>query len=182
MPKRLRKTCQIGFPSQKICDSNGNLLSRCLICMELIDQTKSRGKLDCSHDQFCFDCILNWSKVTNQCPLCKTRFKSISGEVEVEEKDQRIPSVEDWIVEIRCVVCASDLDEHIMLLCDSCDRGFHTSCLGLRHIPEVEHWYCCECLVMQPSSVQSDVWNQMLSAAQTTEKTRKRLRRLKHLE
>ena len=26
---------------------------------------------------FCFECILKWSEVTNQCPLCKARFEKL---------------------------------------------------------------------------------------------------------
>lgn len=36
------------------------------------------GKLnDCIHT-FCFDCIKDWSDVTNECPLCKRKFNEIT--------------------------------------------------------------------------------------------------------
>ena len=46
-----------------------------------------------------------------------------------------------------CQVCGGSHDEHLLLLCDSCDKGYHTSCLSppLTAIPEGE-WLCPLCL------------------------------------
>jgi hypothetical protein len=33
-----------------------------------------------------------------------------------------------------------------MLLCDECDEGFHTECIGLLDLPDCDLWYCDECL------------------------------------
>lgn len=38
---------------------------------------KEMGKLDACTHVFCFDCIKDWSDVTNECPLCKRRFNEI---------------------------------------------------------------------------------------------------------
>lgn len=46
----------------------------CVICMEEI---KNKGTIGCQH-LFCFDCILNWSKRTNSCPVCKRKFSKIT--------------------------------------------------------------------------------------------------------
>lgn len=35
------------------------------------------GKINSCTHQFCFSCIHDWSKITNQCPLCKGRFDII---------------------------------------------------------------------------------------------------------
>jgi hypothetical protein len=42
-------------------------------------------------------------------------------------------------------VCGSGQDEHCLLLCDACNRGYHTYCCSLPHIPEGE-WHCPDCL------------------------------------
>lgn len=73
----------------------------CSICLDTITM---RGRLStCSH-WFCFECIQEWSKNTNTCPLCKTRFRCISqvpldtslndtiSKVRVRDKDQSILS------------------------------------------------------------------------------------------
>lgn len=43
-----------------------------------------------------------------------------------------------------CEVCNKTTDAQKMLLCDGCDKGFHTFCIGLKHIPK-EAWFCTEC-------------------------------------
>ena len=54
----------------------------CCIC---IDEVKNRGKISCDH-KFCFECIANWSKVTNSCPICKKTFKKITPVLSSAEK------------------------------------------------------------------------------------------------
>jgi DNA invertase Pin-like site-specific DNA recombinase len=44
-----------------------------------------------------------------------------------------------------CHICNSGEDEAHMLLCDQCDRGFHTGCLNLRSVPSGS-WYCPGCI------------------------------------
>lgn len=46
----------------------------CIICLETI---QTRGEIDSCVHQFCFSCILKWSKVTNSCPVCKRNFLEI---------------------------------------------------------------------------------------------------------
>lgn len=60
--------------------------SRCVICLGKL-QNKSFTD-SCLH-QFCFQCLLQWSKVKPECPLCKQPFKSIIHNVRSnEEYDQ----------------------------------------------------------------------------------------------
>lgn len=47
----------------------------CTICLCPMTDVAS---IACMHT-FCFNCILNWSKVTNLCPVCKTEFKQIKS-------------------------------------------------------------------------------------------------------
>jgi len=76
---------------KKIMDKNKDGLDEiCVICLGIyfshkIDHfirfplekiTKSLGKISCIH-LFCFDCIKDWSQVTNSCPLCKKEFLEI---------------------------------------------------------------------------------------------------------
>ena len=72
-----------------------NLLSsakrECCICYA--DEVKSAGLLDCNH-YFCFECISDWAKVTNLCPLCKGAFVRIrkiddGDEVQIVEVSER---------------------------------------------------------------------------------------------
>ncbi|KAL6050965.1 PHD and RING finger domain-containing protein 1 [Balamuthia mandrillaris] len=56
--------------------SSSDAANNCAICLEVVKQHKE-GRIDgCCHS-FCFACILEWSKVTNTCPLCKSRFTAL---------------------------------------------------------------------------------------------------------
>merc|ERR1711862_596428 len=50
------------------------------------------------------------------------------------------------ILNTKCKVCRRKTDSDNMLLCDSCDNGYHTYCLKpkLKTIPSGD-WYCPEC-------------------------------------
>lgn len=43
-----------------------------------------------------------------------------------------------------CRICESGDNEETLLLCDGCDIGMHTTCIGLVHVPFGE-WYCPKC-------------------------------------
>lgn len=47
--------------------------------------------------------------------------------------------------ELTCVVCENGDDEAELMICDGCDRGFHSFCLNLPTVP-VGDWYCSACL------------------------------------
>ncbi|KAJ6247910.1 hypothetical protein M0813_18211 [Anaeramoeba flamelloides] len=76
----------------------------CVICLEKI---KVQGRTSCCEHNFCFDCILKWSKVENHCPICRKTFNNIYKTIYpftfkcriiesilVEEKKQRIEQSE----------------------------------------------------------------------------------------
>ncbi|RDW93112.1 putative PHD transcription factor (Rum1) [Aspergillus mulundensis] len=48
----------------------------------------------------------------------------------------------------KCETCGKSEDQSSILVCDSCDQGFHRYCLDppLHHIPEFD-WHCPKCLV-----------------------------------
>lgn len=52
----------------------------------------------------------------------------------------------DDLSAIHCEVCHSGLNENKLLLCDKCDKGFHTYCLKprLHSLPE-GNWFCQAC-------------------------------------
>jgi len=49
--------------------------TECGICLGKI---AARGRLPCCDHRFCFDCITQWAKVVNTCPLCKARFREVT--------------------------------------------------------------------------------------------------------
>ena len=50
------------------------------------------AEIDSCVHKFCFQCILQWSNISNTCPLCKIEFRNIRSDqqtVVVETKDRR---------------------------------------------------------------------------------------------
>lgn len=53
----------------------------CAICLDVV---KEGGTIDSCIHIFCFKCILDWSKVTNKCPICNSNFKKITEQIDEE--------------------------------------------------------------------------------------------------
>ena len=128
---------------------------KCAICMDFIKP--QQALLDCRHNQFCFDCIVNWASISNKCPLCMQKFFTVrnlftSEILPVEDKANE--SDEEIAEDIICEICELGNNEESMLLCDCCDKGFHTGCIGITRIPYLEYWFCCHCIKNQPEAVQ----------------------------
>ncbi|XP_048580130.1 bromodomain adjacent to zinc finger domain protein 2B isoform X2 [Nematostella vectensis] len=53
------------------------------------------------------------------------------------------------IMKVFCQMCRKGDNEELLLLCDGCDRGYHTYCCmpKLTTIPEGD-WYCMDCIVL----------------------------------
>ena len=146
MPKRLKKL-------RTVIDSK-----KCTICLDAVKS--DQGSLDCLHKAFCFDCILNWSKISNKCPLCMKKFFSIKN-LKTKESliiDDIVSESEESFYEyyydsIKCEICKLGDNEDKMMLCDECDLGFHTTCIGLIRIPYLDYWFCPKCLKHQPEHI-----------------------------
>lgn len=63
-------------------NSNPSPPPNCSICLGKLVNTSFTDS--CLH-QFCFSCLLQWSKIRPECPLCKQCFKSIIHNVRSEE-------------------------------------------------------------------------------------------------
>ncbi|GMH64420.1 hypothetical protein TrLO_g8294 [Triparma laevis f. longispina] len=58
-------------------------------------------------------------------------------------------------IQCSCADCPDKRDESIpILLCDICDEGFHTTCLGLKEVPPGDSWFCNRCAPKRPKLVQ----------------------------
>lgn len=56
---------------------NFNQLDKCPVCLQPFSSDYSKSYTSQCFHAFCFECILEWSKVRYQCPLCKTDFDRI---------------------------------------------------------------------------------------------------------
>jgi RNase H-like domain found in reverse transcriptase/Reverse transcriptase (RNA-dependent DNA polymerase)/Integrase zinc binding domain/PHD-finger/Integrase core domain/C-5 cytosine-specific DNA methylase len=74
------------------------------------------------------------------------------------------PSLYKPDVHFPCHVCGLPDDEHIMLLCDACSRGYHLYCLTpkLLRVPRTPIWLCPECISsgITPADVLAQQQNQ----------------------
>ncbi|KAG7393974.1 hypothetical protein PHYPSEUDO_000151 [Phytophthora pseudosyringae] len=165
----------------------------CCICQDVVDALKQGHLSSCDH-RFHFDCIVAWAKVTNLCPLCKTKFTAVTrqdaqgAEVrrEVIQDSKQVyrpdPSDHDVAAQLRlvnqarCELCGSGEDEHVLLLCEAlgCGVANHTYCIGLRSVPNTS-WYCSTHATTQQRA--SDA----IERPATTVSTRRRTRRLASL-
>ncbi|KAI9801086.1 MAG: hypothetical protein M1833_002954 [Piccolia ochrophora] len=121
--------------------------------------------LPCGHNLH-DECLKPWVERANSCPICRKNFNSVELLSEIEG-----PVISSYTVEDRvqvadidpsmivdevldepdaqpCPVCEEDNNEDVLLLCDGCDAGYHTYCVGLESVP-AGHWYCEECLTQR---------------------------------
>ncbi|KAH7970801.1 hypothetical protein HPB49_015684 [Dermacentor silvarum] len=73
-------------PSSKSPERPSSPEQSCAICL---GPPENKSFTDSCFHTFCFSCLLEWSKVKAECPLCKQRFKSIVHNVRsFEDYDQ----------------------------------------------------------------------------------------------
>ena len=163
--------------------TNDQQSNSCLICLNDIVPSTQKGILPCTHNHFCFTCIIEWSHITNQCPLCKFRFSKIKNEVTgeiliTEHKDQSAEQ-DFFFIETKCTICDRLDEEEIMLLCDQCNKGFHTVCLGMNGIPDVFEWYCDDCLIHMSGYRARLIIKAMIKVGRVLPNERKKLKKFR---
>ncbi|KAI9641511.1 hypothetical protein NHQ30_010320 [Ciborinia camelliae] len=130
---------------------------------QLVAQIKPCGHV--LHD----DCLREWSQKANSCPICRATFNlvvvldkvggTVQSEYTVQDRKQTAEfdlaewqennpeQYEDEEDDRPCPICQQSDQEDVLLLCDNCDAGYHTHCIGLDSVPPVgTHWYCMECV------------------------------------
>ncbi|XP_073327533.1 uncharacterized protein phrf1 [Pagrus major] len=131
---------------------------KCPICLNSFNSQPVATPESCEH-YFCLDCILEWAKNANSCPVDRIAFNSIylrkcfGGKVKkmitVQKpvKEGQEERVDLDLEQTNCEVCGGSDREDRLLLCDGCDAGYHMECLTppLDSVP-VEEWFCPECV------------------------------------
>ncbi|XP_035012229.2 PHD and RING finger domain-containing protein 1 isoform X1 [Hippoglossus stenolepis] len=130
---------------------------KCPICLNSFHSQPVATPESCEH-YFCLDCILEWTKNANSCPVDRLTFNNIylrkcyGGKVKkiitVQKpvKEGLEETVDVDLEQTNCEVCGGSDREDRLLLCDGCDAGYHMECLTppLDSVP-VEEWFCPEC-------------------------------------
>ncbi|KAM3919327.1 PHD and RING finger domain-containing protein 1 isoform 2-T2 [Leptodactylus fuscus] len=156
----------------------------CPICLNGFRDQVVGTPENCNH-YFCLDCIVEWAKNANSCPVDRITFSCIhirahyGGEilkkVPIQSKaNENLAQEED---STNCEICGRSDREDRLLLCDGCDAGYHMECLTppLNAIP-VDEWFCPECAATnQPQDEavsEEEVANLLADVVPTTSRLR----------
>ncbi|KAF7278248.1 hypothetical protein GWI33_008604 [Rhynchophorus ferrugineus] len=152
---KVMKTSKDTVPEKSIdSDSSDGQSEKCPICLISFRLQEVGLPENCEHT-FCLECIQEWSKNMNTCPVDRKEFNSITVKESCEGKILRTipigkPEPQNEMVILEdptfCEICGSNDHEDRLLLCDGCDLGFHLYCLTppLDEVPEGS-WYCNDC-------------------------------------
>jgi hypothetical protein len=68
--------------------------NKCPVCLQKLNSNTKSYASTCSHS-FCFECLLEWSKIKYNCPLCKRVFDRIIYSVKsnYDYKEYRLPTM-----------------------------------------------------------------------------------------
>ncbi|EFN80079.1 RING and PHD-finger domain-containing protein KIAA1542 [Harpegnathos saltator] len=134
-------------------DNSDGQLEKCPICLLPFRKQQVGTPSACEHC-FCLECLLEWSKNINTCPVDRQIFTIIhvrnhlGGKVIKHLPVEVVPRPEDQVQDdpTFCEVCHLSDREDRMLLCDGCDCGYHLECLTppMTEVP-MEEWFCPEC-------------------------------------
>ncbi|ESO02378.1 hypothetical protein HELRODRAFT_188679 [Helobdella robusta] len=136
----------------------------CAICLGKLKNNKPVATPDVCDHTFHVNCIIEWSKNVNTCPIDRMVFSLIlardnllateANGIPIErrrEHDGEDDDEEEMDV-TRCQICQRSDGEDRLLLCDDCDDGYHLECLTppLTRVPRGD-WFCPECVVRRES-------------------------------
>ncbi|XP_069480156.1 PHD and RING finger domain-containing protein 1 isoform X2 [Ambystoma mexicanum] len=126
----------------------------CPICLNVFRDQVVGTPENCNH-YFCLDCIVEWAKNANSCPVDRIAFSCICIRAHFEGAILKKVPIENHAEEeaedddsTNCEVCGRCDREDRLLLCDGCDAGYHMECLNppLNAVP-VDEWFCPECAI-----------------------------------
>jgi hypothetical protein len=143
----------------------------CCICLMPVEMSLM-ASLSCGHNQFHFDCILQWANISSNCPYCKQEVSCVSHDgkdTRLKRKRADIPAQEAFVDDSegdydeedeeendydQCAICDDECIENSQdspsVFCD-CGECVHLFCIG-RQNTEDNTWTCVECTRLGRSS------------------------------
>ncbi|XP_047735735.1 uncharacterized protein LOC108674966 [Hyalella azteca] len=174
----------------------------CCICLNKLSRHEVASPELCDH-LYCIICLQSWAqgRAEATCPIDRQPFtvikvrkiddSTVIRTIPVFLKEIPLPGDENLeaaaLIEIDdefntyCEVCRECDREEAMLLCDSCDSGYHMDCLepALEVVP-IEEWFCPSCSLIvdvtraMASVSQAEPTRQQRNRPQTTNVSRER--------
>ncbi|XP_033215800.1 uncharacterized protein LOC117172115 isoform X3 [Belonocnema kinseyi] len=142
-------TSAVGFES----DASDGQSEKCPICLLSFRNQEIATPSSCEHS-FCLECIEEWSKNVNNCPVDRKNFtvihvrSKLGGKIIRHVPVETKQTLEEIIQEdpTYCEICHECDREDRMLLCDGCDLGYHLECLNppMVEVP-MDEWFCPDC-------------------------------------
>ncbi|KAI1731946.1 PHD-finger domain-containing protein [Ditylenchus destructor] len=143
------------------------------ICSVCISTLGDEVCVPCSNNhKFHRKCLFEWAKTLHTCPMCREDFEEIvvykngevKGKIKAPKENMKRKSELDEVPfdppyeNTACEICHEMTHEHRMLICDSCDLGFHMHCLNppLTLVPR-GRWECVHCRPSTSSSARNVV-------------------------
>lgn len=147
-------------------DSSDGQSEKCPICLRSFSTQEIGTPESCDHS-FCADCLQEWSRNVNTCPVDRQVFtlilvrRCLEGKVirKIPVEPPRRQDEEEVLEDpTYCEVCGECDREDRMLLCDGCDLGYHLECLDppMETVP-VDEWYCPDCIHANTSHLAEEV-------------------------
>ncbi len=139
--------------------------TECIICTCVISELANPD--GCNHN-FCKSCLIEWSKRSSKCPMCKkrynniftydkgekkqislfelrTKYKNVIEESNSDNNEENEEEIDD-LSNVGCYICGKNTEPENLLVCDRCrSHCCHYYCNNLKKIPEGK-WFCSFCL------------------------------------
>jgi len=87
--------------------------------------------------------------VHRSCVTLNRRHAVAAATLQVEAGEELTAALQAQLDNALCMVCGHDQDDHLLLLCDGCEGGAHTYCVGLSAVPSGD-WFCGSCQSARP--------------------------------
>ncbi|XP_063218187.1 PHD and RING finger domain-containing protein 1-like isoform X2 [Bacillus rossius redtenbacheri] len=146
---------------------------KCPICLRGFASQEIGTPEACDHS-FCSECLQEWAKNVNTCPVDRQMFtlilvrRRLGGKVvrqiPVEERRLQVDLDEPDEDPTYCEICGRNDREDRLLLCDGCDLGYHLECLRppLDEVP-IEQWFCPDCVAAgNTSTAEEDLHDEIV--------------------